>query len=247
MTIEQQTIVLARIAQPHCLTSREIPGERRGTDCGENQEPEEIHHAEEAAEALVALIGAAAAFALSEIPWPARISPRKLSRRGSAVDVSVKEWCTTSMPQCETRYFGCVQYDPATVLDCPRGLPGFEEEHAFIAIAQPQTQPLVYLQSLTTPTLCFVALPVQVIDPEYALELSDEDADVIGLGSGAAAQIGATVLCLAILSIRETGVTANLMAPLVMSLASRRTVQAVSSSGRYSHQHMVEAAEAVPA
>jgi flagellar assembly factor FliW len=151
------------------------------------------------------------------------------------------------MPQCETRYFGTLTYDETTVLDFPHGLPGFEQEHAFVAITQAQTQPLVYLQSLSTPTLCFVTIPVQLIDADYRLELSDEDAATIRLAAGAAARIGENVLCLAVLSIRETGVTANLMAPVVMSLASRRTVQVISASGRYSHQHIVEAAEAVPA
>jgi flagellar assembly factor FliW len=103
----------------------------------------------------------------------------------------------------------------------------------------------VYLQSVTNPALCFVALPVQLIDPGYELEISDEDAETIGLAGSAAAAIGSNVLCLALLSIRETGVTANLMAPLVTSLATRRSVQAVSASGRYSHQHVVEAAEAL--
>jgi flagellar assembly factor FliW len=163
------------------------------------------------------------------------------------VDVSAKEWCTTSMPQCQTRYFGPLTYDERTVLEFPHGLPGFEQEHAFVAISQAQTQPLVYLQSLTTPTLCFVTLPIQLIDSDYQLELSDEDAATIGLATAPAAKIGSTVLCLSVLSIRESGVTANLMAPLVMSLATRRTVQAISASGRYSHQHLVEATEAVPA
>ena len=148
------------------------------------------------------------------------------------------------MPQCQTRYFGSLNYQLTTVLEFPRGVPGFEHERRFIAINQPQTQPLVYLQSLATPSLCFVTLPVQLIDADYRLELSDEDAETIGLAGGAVV-IGSSVLCLAVVSIRETGVTANLMAPLVVSLATRVAVQAISASGRYSHQHMLEAAEAV--
>jgi flagellar assembly factor FliW len=131
------------------------------------------------------------------------------------------------------------------VLEFPHGLPAFEHERAFVAINQPHTQPLVYLQSLATPSLCFIALPVHLIDSDYRLEISDEDAETLGLPSAAAAVPGASVLCLALVSIRESGVTANLMAPLVTSLATRRSVQAISASGRYSHQHVVEAAETV--
>jgi flagellar assembly factor FliW len=151
------------------------------------------------------------------------------------------------MPHCETCYFGTMAYDEATVIEFPGGLPAFEHERRFIAIEQPQTRPLVYLQSLATPSLCFVALPVQVVDSDFRLDLTEEDAHAIGLASASAASAGTSVLCLALVSIRETGVTANLMAPVVVSLATRRAVQAISASGRYSHQHALEAAEAVPA
>jgi flagellar assembly factor FliW len=151
------------------------------------------------------------------------------------------------MPHCETRYFGQLSYDEKTVLEFPGGLPAFEQERRFVSIEQPHTRPLVYVQSLTTPSLCFVALPAQVVEQGYVLEMTDEDAKAIGLPRGSAAVIGSTVLCLALLSIREAGVTANLMAPVVVSLETRRAVQAVCTTGRYSHQHAVEASEAVPA
>ena len=140
-----------------------------------------------------------------------------------------------------------MEYDEATVLEFPRGLPAFEQERRFIVIEQPHTRPLVYLQSLTTPSVCFAALPAQVVDSEYRLELSDEDAHVIGLDCATPVPPGMAVLCLALVSIRETAVTANLMAPIVVSLATRRAVQAISASGRYSHQHALDAMEAVPA
>jgi flagellar assembly factor FliW len=151
------------------------------------------------------------------------------------------------MPHCNTCYFGKLSYSADMVLEFARGLPGFEQELRFIVIEQPQTRPLVYVQSLVTPTLCFVALPVQLIDPDYRLELSDDDARQIGLARASAAVLGSNILCLALISVRESGVTANLMAPIVVSLATRQAVQAVATSGRYSHQHVVETPEAVPA
>jgi flagellar assembly factor FliW len=151
------------------------------------------------------------------------------------------------MPHCNTCYFGKLSYSPDTIIEFSQGLPGFEHERRFIVIEQPQTKPLVYVQSLETPTLCFIALPAQLVDASYRLELSDEDAQQIGFPHAAAAVPGSNVLCLVLLSLREAEVTANLMAPVVISLATRKAVQAISTSGRYSHQHPVEAAEAVPA
>jgi flagellar assembly factor FliW len=45
------------------------------------------------------------------------------------------------------------------------------------------------------------------------------------------------VLCLTVLSIKETGPTANLLAPVVVNLANRRAVQAVALESDYSCQH----------
>jgi flagellar assembly factor FliW len=52
------------------------------------------------------------------------------------------------------------------------------------------------------------------------------------------------VLCLAVLSIRETGPTANLLAPVVINPKACRAVQAVAEGGGYSHQHALEPLEA---
>jgi flagellar assembly factor FliW len=41
---------------------------------------------------------------------------------------------------------------------------------------------------------------------------------------------------LSVLSIRESGPTANLLAPIVINLKTRRAVQAIASEGDYSHQ-----------
>jgi flagellar assembly factor FliW len=47
-----------------------------------------------------------------------------------------------------------------------------------------------------------------------------------------------------VLSIRETGPTANLLAPIVVNLRNRRAVQAVAAESDYSHQHALMPEEA---
>jgi len=53
------------------------------------------------------------------------------------------------------------------------------------------------------------------------------------------------VLCLAVLSFRPTGPTANLLAPVVVNVANLKAVQAVMADSGYSHQHALAAQEAV--
>ena len=57
-------------------------------------------------------------------------------------------------------------------------------------------------------------------------------------------RLGNEVLCLAVLSLRETGPTANLLAPVVVNLSNYRAVQALAPESNYSHQHALVPEEA---
>src|ERR1035438_9995162 len=62
-----------------------------------------------------------------------------------------------------------------TVFHFPYGLPGFEHEHAFVFLQQPHTHPLLFLQSLADSHLCFILLPILVVDANYKVNLDAED------------------------------------------------------------------------
>lgn len=150
------------------------------------------------------------------------------------------------MPRCQTRYHGEMDYPEEAVVCFEHGLFGFDDERRFLMIENPSARPIVFLQSLATPGLCFVALPVRVVDPEYRLEIGPEDLEEIGLPADAAPRIGEDVLCLTLMTVREGGpTTANLLAPVVVSMRERRAVQAISMAG-YSHEtRLPEFSEAV--
>jgi flagellar assembly factor FliW len=143
-----------------------------------------------------------------------------------------------------TNYFGTISYAPGAALDFPRGLPGFEERRRFLALSFEDRQPLVFLQSLEDPGLCFITLPVLAIDPQYRLAVAHEDRQLIGLAAGKPLRIGEDVACLAVLSIRESGPTANLLAPVVINLRTQQAVQAVAAESGYSHRHVLVPDEA---
>jgi len=148
------------------------------------------------------------------------------------------------MPSVQTQYFGVISYEPDSTLEFPRGLPGFEERHRFVALRFADTQPLVFLQSLEDPGVCFITLPVLAVDPRYRLGISNEDRDLVGLPLARPLRIGEDVLCLAVIAIRETGPTANLLAPVVVNLHNKKAVQAVDPESEYSHQHALVPEEA---
>jgi len=140
------------------------------------------------------------------------------------------------MPLIETKYFGTMSYEDESVFDFPYGLPAFEEEKRFVFIEIAEYAPLVFLQSLTRPSLCFLALPVLSVDPDYRLELSSEDRAALELEGQS--ERGGGILALALLSLHDGfPATANLMAPIVVDTRMRRALQAIRMDRRYSHQH----------
>jgi flagellar assembly factor FliW len=142
------------------------------------------------------------------------------------------------MPRVHTGQFGELDYEEESTFLFPRGLPGFEHCRRFVLLNEPSLEPLVHMQSLEIPDLCFLALPVQTIDHTYETEITPEDQQALG-GT-------AMTLDLALLSVASEGhLTANLLAPIVINLADRIAVQAVRSDLKYSHQQPVELEDGV--
>jgi flagellar assembly factor FliW len=99
------------------------------------------------------------------------------------------------MLSAETRYFGILPYENDSIIEFPEGLPGFENERRFLPLELAAHRPLVFLQSLATPGLCFPALPVAAIDEHYRLRLEAADLAALGLPAGARPAMGRDVLC----------------------------------------------------
>lgn len=137
----------------------------------------------------------------------------------------------------ETKYFGAMSYDEESCFEFPDGIPAFENEQRFLPLEMPDHKPLVFLQSTKTPTLCFIALPVLVADPDYKLAVSAEDLETLGFAFKRQPRIGSEALVLVLLSVHDQGpATANLLAPVVINLSNRRGAQAIRHDSAYSHE-----------
>lgn len=138
------------------------------------------------------------------------------------------------MAEIDTRQFGTLTYSPDEVIHFAAGLPGFELQQDFLLHQEPTMGPFVFLQSLTDPNLSFVTLPVERLEENYELTLSRDD-----LAQLAAEELPAPadVRCLAILQLNPSDATANLAAPIVIALRTRRGTQAIRQDRRYSASH----------
>ncbi|MEI9976895.1 MAG: flagellar assembly protein FliW [Ignavibacteriota bacterium] len=146
------------------------------------------------------------------------------------------------MPHIRTAYFGELDYENGTVFHFPFGLPGFEQENAFLFLKQPHTEPLLFLQSLVNPRLCFILLPILAVAPNYAMHVDAEDLAALNLNSARQPRIGQDILCAAIVTPGggpDGAPTANLMAPVVVNLKEQTGMQVIQAGSPYSHRHPI--------
>jgi flagellar assembly factor FliW len=139
------------------------------------------------------------------------------------------------MPWLHSAHFGHIEYAPSSTLVFSEGLPGFEQECSFLLLEQPAHHPLVFLQSVTTPALCFPALPVRVAEPHYEPQLSASDLELLGFVKQPC--IGDDAVVLILVAVHEQNPTANLLAPVVINLRTRAAAQCIDPAMRYSHRH----------
>jgi flagellar assembly factor FliW len=141
------------------------------------------------------------------------------------------------MPLLHTAHFGPLEYTPASTLQFSEGLPGFESEHSFLLVERPAHHPLVFLQSVDTPELCFPALPVRVIEAAYEPQLDTGDLEILGFSGQPG--IGEDAVVLVLIAMHEQNPTANLLAPIVINLTTRAAAQCIDPGMRYSHRHLL--------
>jgi flagellar assembly factor FliW len=131
-------------------------------------------------------------------------------------------------------HFGPIVVDEESVIDFPGGLPGFEERRRFLPLQAPDQSGLVFLQSLECGELCFLALPVQTVRPDYKVILTAEDRQTLALAGAGAPVIGRDIVALAILSLTEgQEPTVNLRSPVVIHIDTRVAVQAIRPDESY--------------
>ncbi|HUO28974.1 MAG TPA: flagellar assembly protein FliW [Bryobacteraceae bacterium] len=143
------------------------------------------------------------------------------------------------MPSIRTKCFHQVEYTDSSLYQFPHGLPGFEQERAFLFLNRPDSHPLMFMQSIATPELCFILLPVFAVDPEYQLSLDDEALAQLQFQSAGQPKIGRDILCAVIVCTRanQEPPTVNLLAPIVVNLRERIGIQVIQTQSGYSHQH----------
>lgn len=115
----------------------------------------------------------------------------------------------------------------------PLGLLGFERIKDYELIENPDEWPFRWLQVVDIPSLAFLVLPPTEVIPGYTPEITDEDAEFLGLSAPEEAWV------LSIVTLDRNGHgTVNLRGPIIINRHTRTGKQVVlANAAHYSVQH----------
>lgn len=116
------------------------------------------------------------------------------------------------------------------VIEFVAPLPGFADQHRFALVQLDDDGVLCALRSLDDPELRFLVIPPQAFFPDYAPEVDEEAVADLEIGTVD------DVLVLLIINAGESldTTTANLAAPLLVNLVSRRAKQVILDDPTFS-------------
>jgi len=135
-----------------------------------------------------------------------------------------------------TRKFGLITVREDQVLYFSNGLYGFPHLKRYLLLEDPRESPLLWLQGLDQPEPAFVVLDPEYLVPDYRAKLLPRFLQVVAAASPEELRI---LVILTIAPSRPQEGTANLMAPLVINVKTRRGMQIIVEQADFSHQYPV--------
>jgi len=146
----------------------------------------------------------------------------------------------------ETSRFGAIDVDERKVLTFPEGMPGFEDHRLFTLVPHhtPDSgkgSPFVWLQSLEDGELAFLAMDPKQAFPDYAPRVPRAELESLFLTEEAARPCLYSLLTVP--NGDPVGITANLMAPVIINTTARLAKQIVLNTDQYGLRHRLLPAE----
>ncbi len=142
--------------------------------------------------------------------------------------------------QVDTVRFGTLSVDDDKIILFPKGLPGFEDARRFFLVDHSGSSRIKWLHSADNPGLALVVADPFDLFEEYRPDVPDEITRELGITSPDGA------LVLTVLTVRAgqhggepPAISANLLAPIVISRERRIGAQALLKSGEYGVRHQV--------
>ena len=131
--------------------------------------------------------------------------------------------------------FGEISFAEEDVLVFPRGIPAFERHHNWI-LAGEEDNAIKWLQNIEDGDLALPVTTPDAVMPDYNAKIPEDELNIVGSTEFA------DLALLIVVSIPEAApwdLTANLRAPILVNLKSRRAVQVIALNEEYPIRHVV--------
>ncbi|HRU33059.1 MAG TPA: flagellar assembly protein FliW [bacterium] len=125
-----------------------------------------------------------------------------------------------------TLLFGDIEIEDKYKIEFVSPILGFEDEREFVLIREKDDSPFFWLQSLKTPELAFLLADPFIFFPDYSINIEDS-------------HIGEKIAIYVIVALNEDFKlsTANLIAPIVIDIESKKAFQIVLEDSPYTTRH----------
>ena len=165
-----------------------------------------------------------------------------------SVSSGITETITSLIPPSETKQgetimaetlrFGTIEVEPDLLLHFPTGVIGFETCTRFTIISQGDSSQTSWrwLQSLDLPALAFPIMEPWDIRPDYTATLSDYDTLALGI-TDTDPTLLFVIVTVPAKNPRE--MTANLIAPIVINVATQEAKQVIVQETEYTTRHLI--------
>jgi flagellar assembly factor FliW len=131
--------------------------------------------------------------------------------------------------------FGEISFSEEDVLLFPRGLPAFEKSRRWILTGE-EDNAIKWLQNIEDENLALPVTTPDAVMPDYNAKIPEDDLDLVDTKDSG------DLALLIVVSIPESApwnMTANLRAPILVNLRSRKAVQVIALNEEYSVRHTV--------
>ncbi len=131
--------------------------------------------------------------------------------------------------------FGEISYSEEDVLFFPRGIPAFEKNCSWV-LAGDENNAIKWLQNIEDGELALPVTTPDAVMPDYNAKIPEDELDLVG------SRDRGDLALLIVVSIPESApwnMTANLRAPILVNLKSRKAVQVIVSNEEYPIRHVV--------
>ena len=110
------------------------------------------------------------------------------------------------------------------VVHFPEGIPGFESCRRYVVVTSPSLEPFCSLQGQGPDAPAFITIDPRRLAPDFPCSLEATDRARLHLAADDGPDSG-PLLWLAIVSVSDSGASANLRAPIVINPQTMRGVQ----------------------